>query len=344
MFSFFALLLQMGHDHKPNLKSYWTNDELYHIAFHSNVMSRRRFLTILKYLHFTNNETPPAENKADPKFDRLWKIRQIFDLLYSKFSELYYPSEQMAVDEVIVKFKCKVIFRQYIPKEHKRFVIKLYKLCDRSGYIFDMNVYLGKQKSYAASTDITPTHGTVLELVRKVQEVGHKIFMDNYFMSPKLLNDLHRRKINACGAVRHNRKGMPSDFGPKQLKIKKGDIVSRVKGTLRAVCWKNKREVYVLSNMHIPPAEGNFMSAGKAVKPSTIEYYNTHMGYVDLSDRMAKSYSINRRTWKWTKKFFFLLLDLTVLKAYILSKSCGSTLTHLRFREQLVRDLDNKTT
>jgi hypothetical protein len=70
MFSFFALLLQMGHDHKPSLKSYWTNDELYHIAFYSNVMSRRRLLTILKYLHFTNNETPPAENKDDPtKFD-----------------------------------------------------------------------------------------------------------------------------------------------------------------------------------------------------------------------------------------------------------------------------------
>jgi hypothetical protein len=97
--------------------------------------------------------------------------------------------------------------------------------------------------------------------------------------------------------------------------MKKGDIVSRVKGTLRAVCWKDKREVYVLSNMHIPPSEGNFMSEGKAVKPSIIEDYNTHMGYVDLSDRMANSYSISR-AWKWTKKLFFHLLDLTVLNAY----------------------------
>jgi hypothetical protein len=124
-------------------------------------MSRRRFLTILKYLHFTNNETSPVENKDDPKFDRLWKIRQIFDTLNSKFSELYYPSEQMAVDEVIVKFKGKAIFRQYIPKKRKKFGIKLYKLCNRLGNTFDMNVNLGKQKSYAASTDITPTHGSV---------------------------------------------------------------------------------------------------------------------------------------------------------------------------------------
>jgi hypothetical protein len=54
---------------------------------------------------------------------------------------------------------------------------------------------------------------------------------------------------------------------------------------------------------------------------------------------MANSYNIYRRTWKWTKKLFFHLLDLTILNAYILSKSCGSTMTHLKFREQLVQDL-----
>jgi len=44
------------------------------------------------------------------------------------------------VDEVIVKFKGKVIFRQYIPKKRKCFGIKIYKLCDGSGYTYDMRV------------------------------------------------------------------------------------------------------------------------------------------------------------------------------------------------------------
>jgi hypothetical protein len=48
--------------------------------------------------------------------------------------------------------------------------------------------------------------------------------------------------------------------------------------------------------MHIPPVKGNFKLDGKAVKPCIIEDYNMHMGYVDLSDRMANSYSISRRT------------------------------------------------
>jgi len=41
--------------------------------------------------------------------------------------------EHLAVDEVIVKFKGRVIFRQYIPKKIKCFGIKIYKLCDGSG-------------------------------------------------------------------------------------------------------------------------------------------------------------------------------------------------------------------
>jgi hypothetical protein len=124
------------------------------------------------------------------------------------------------------------------------------------------------------------------------------------------------------------------------MKLKRGDIVTRVKGHLSAVRWKDKRDVFVLTNMHAPPAEGHFVDeAGHAVKPRVIEDYNTHMGYVDKSDRMANSYGIARRTWKWTKKLFFHLLDMTILNAFILHKTSGGKLTHKEFRETLIQDL-----
>jgi hypothetical protein len=58
---------------------------------------------------------------------------------------------------------------------NRRFGIKMYKLCNRSGYTYNMRMYLGKQRN-VASTDVTPTHRTVVELVWK-DEAGHKIFM-----------------------------------------------------------------------------------------------------------------------------------------------------------------------
>ena len=57
-------------------------------------------------------------------------------------------------------YKGRVVFQQYIPKEHKRFSIKIYKLCYSLGYT-SMSLYLGKQRQHATS-QITATHGTVL--------------------------------------------------------------------------------------------------------------------------------------------------------------------------------------
>jgi len=129
--------------------------------------------------------------------------------------------------------------------------------------------------------------------------------MDNYFTSPALFDDLFQRKINVCGTVRHDRRGMPRDIGPKSLKMKRGDIATRVRGTLRAVRWKDKWGVYILTNMHAPPVEGNFTDeSGQAIKPRVVEYYNTHMGFVDKADRMVSSYGIACRTWKWAKNCF----------------------------------------
>jgi hypothetical protein len=52
-------------------------------------------------LHFAGSQNPPTQNRDGADYDRLWKIRQIFDILNSKFSELYHPTERMGMDEVI---------------------------------------------------------------------------------------------------------------------------------------------------------------------------------------------------------------------------------------------------
>ena len=124
------------------------------------------------------------------------------------------------------------------------------------------------------------------------------------------------------------------------MKLKKGDIVAKTKGNLVAACCRDTREVYILSNIHPPPGMGKFVGeSGRAVKPKIVENYNKHMGYVDLSDMMANSYCISRRTWKWTKELFFHLLDLTILNSFIIRKSFGGKISHKIFREQLIRDL-----
>jgi len=52
--------------------------------------------------------------------DRLWKTGNLFEILKKKFSKFYSPSKHVAVNEVIVKYKGRVIFRQNIPKTQQR--------------------------------------------------------------------------------------------------------------------------------------------------------------------------------------------------------------------------------
>ena len=47
----------------------------------------------------------------------------------------------------------------YSPKKHKRFGIKIYKLCDRTGHTYDTEIYLGKGRKHA-TTDMTEIHAT----------------------------------------------------------------------------------------------------------------------------------------------------------------------------------------
>ena len=51
----------------------------------------------------------------------------------------------------------------------------MFKLCDCTGYTYDMNVYLGKDRQRAAQ-HLTATHATVINLARGVEGCGHKLY------------------------------------------------------------------------------------------------------------------------------------------------------------------------
>jgi hypothetical protein len=58
---------------------------------------------------------------TDENFDRLRKIRDMFEILTRTFSKFYNPSENLAVDEVIVFFKGRVVFLTVRTKETQAF-------------------------------------------------------------------------------------------------------------------------------------------------------------------------------------------------------------------------------
>ncbi|GFX44674.1 piggyBac transposable element-derived protein 4 [Trichonephila clavipes] len=132
----------MGHIEKDSIQDYWTTDNLIETPIFREVMPRDRFLMILKFLHFSDNSL--KESRDSPTYDRLWKIRKVFDSFNRIFKEVYDPTENLSFNEVIIKFKGRVLFKQYIPKKRKQWGLKMYKIADATGYTYDMRVYLEK--------------------------------------------------------------------------------------------------------------------------------------------------------------------------------------------------------
>jgi len=53
-------------------------------------------------------------------------------------------------------------------------------------------------------------------------------------------------------------------------------------------------------------------------KPTVIIEYTKFMGVVDRADRYCGCYGFTRRSYKWSKKLFFWLMEVAVVRSYML--------------------------
>ena len=136
-----------------------------------------------------------------------------------------------------------------------------------------MRVHLGRD-SHSATHDMIATHATVRHLTSKVEGLGHKIFMDNFFSSPRLFDDLDRRKTNSCRTVQPSRRDMPRDFWTKITEIEKGWRKDDNLGRFDRISLEGQTRSLHADNMDSPPAEGNFCdNSNRPMKPHIMGRY-----------------------------------------------------------------------
>lgn len=137
MYCFLALKLLMSRNKKLTYSEYWSNDKLLRSNIFGEVISRDRFLYLLKILHFNTNI-------VTVDVDKLYKIREICDKLRQRFQEAFYPFQNLCIDESLLLYKGRLSFKQYIPSKRNRFGIKSFVLCDnQSGFVQDFIIYNG---------------------------------------------------------------------------------------------------------------------------------------------------------------------------------------------------------
>lgn len=263
-------------------------------------------------MHFANNEEAVANN-------RLYKVQNILDQIKERFKSQFYPFQNLVIDESMVLFKGRLLFKQYIKTKRHRFGIKLYVLCDcETGYVLDFIVYIGKD-NYIPEENVMglgASGNVVITLMKPYLNKGHSLFTDNFYSSPILSNFLFEHKTNSCGTVRANRRHMPN----LDAKLKKGDIVWRTSDNLLVLKWKDRRDVTMITTMHdniiITLDKIDRTTKENYKKPLCIVKYNENMGAIDRSDMMMSSIDSMRKSIKWYKKLFIHTLDICLLNAH----------------------------
>jgi len=122
LYCFFAVLFVMTRNKKLSLVEYWSVDKLLRSDVFGEIMARDRYFKLLAMLHFNHDLTSTN--------DQLHKIRNVVDMLRKAFSKLFYPYQQLCIDESLLLYKGRLSFKQYIPSKRSRFGIKSFILSD----------------------------------------------------------------------------------------------------------------------------------------------------------------------------------------------------------------------
>ena len=351
MKAWLALYLCMGIVNKPNIKSYWSTDPILSTPFFPATMSRTRFVQILRYLHFADNNLAPRPDSPD--YNKLYKIQPVLDLVVPRFKAVYHPKRELAVDETLIKFKGRVHFRQFIPSKPGRFGIKAFTLAEStSGYVLGSKVYTGKEAG-VVQKDLGKK--AVMSLMEPFLGKGYYLFMDNYYTSVGLFEELEERSTLACGTVRSNRVDLPKEIcnlkSTQVKQLKRGESLYRQKGTLTCVTWRDRKVVSMLATL--PTGEEDSDEVERSVKvnghwqkknfarPGVINLYNTFVGGVDVADQRVSTYARLMRGSVWYYKLFFYVVEVCISNAHILENKSllHTTRNGLLFRRSLIDEL-----
>ena len=325
MKAFIGITILMGIIQLPRFDMYWqTSNPLITTSGVSSIMSRIRFQQIFCYLHLADNAHQiPADQ---PGHDKLYKVRNLLDILSRQFQSNYTPTEYITIDEAMIPFKGRLGFKQYMKDKPTKWGIKVFTLSDATNaYVYRLQVYTGKNLE-SGSVNVGLSSRVCIELMSGLPE-GLKLFTDNYYTSPRLYKALYEKGYNWCGTVRTHTKDFPSDLViTKNMKVSREYIDYRSNGPLLAVAWYDRRNVYFLSTMHRAELDVNVTVKRKnpdgtradVTCPPLLPDYQQYMRGVDRGDQLVTYYNLSRRSKKWWKRCFAHLVECSLLNAYVL--------------------------
>ena len=134
----------------------------------------------MQYLHLCDNEKPDTT-------DKMWKIRELYDLINKRCLQYASYGSDLSVDESMLPYYGRNNSKQRIANKPVRIGYKMWVLADVRGYVIHFEIYQGAKNGKVVKA--TPTSwGLGEQVVLSFLEVlpinvSYNVFFDNYFTS-----------------------------------------------------------------------------------------------------------------------------------------------------------------
>ena len=277
------------------------------------IVSRNRFQDILRVLQFDD----AAAQRSCRSRDKFSPIRNVFEIWNKSLLDAFVPGPNLTVDEQLVTFRGRCLFRQYMPSKSGKYGIKIWVICDStSHYVLKMDVYKGREIGEPRETSLGSK--LVLKLSEPFKKSERNITCDNFFTNLKLGKKLLMQNLTVVGAIRKNRNrtDLPAEFVSTKDRKESTTLYGYQKeAKIVSYCPKKGKAVTLLSTMH---SDKGTESPAPEKKPEVITYYNARKGGVDTMDQMVRWFTSKRKTRRWPMIIFYNMLDISALNALII--------------------------
>ncbi|XP_046671369.1 piggyBac transposable element-derived protein 4-like [Homalodisca vitripennis] len=329
--TFLGVLIHTGTIKMNRVQDYWKTDYLFNLKCFSSFMSRDRFLSILRCLHFSR----PSGNDTDHD-NPTEKIKFVVEYFNNKMKSVYYPQKELSLDEAMVLWRGRLHSSQYIQGKRHKYGVKLYTLTEHQGFILKFLLYSGRSDNVVGGKG--HTEKVVLNLLKDYLGHGHSVYTDNCYNSYALASKLLSQNTYCTGTLRSDRKFIPKEVSSKSLK--KGETIARYANGVMIGKWRDKRTVLYISTEHDNQLVDCTDKRGRSKqKPLPIVKYNAHMSGVDRADQMMSYHPCERKTIRWYKKIFIHVIMMIMTNSHLLYNTHNKKMNLYDFRLEVIKSL-----
>lgn len=337
MYIYFGILILSGYCKVPFRRMYWETKADTYNPLISNSISRDRFELIHRFLHFNDNNAIDADNKT-------YKVQPLIDRVNMVSQSLAIPlGSSFSLDEAMEPYFGHHHMKQFIKGKPIRYGFKFWCLNSSEGYLLKFSPYCGagdKKEGKTLGTSVTE------KLCLNYLPQGSTVFIDNFFNSLPLLDELKSHNINCIGTIRADRVERAPVMDLKKEPRGSSHVLVDSTNGITLIRWSDNSQVTVATNQddeNICLTNGQCKRWSKKEKtsvqvdqPTLINLYNQGMGGVDLFDKMRGLYRIRIRSKKWYWPFLRFCINGALVNMWILYRYVYPTIGLLTFIRRIV--------